>query len=155
MTVVMHDSDYLRLPPKLEPLRPAQGWNDFARHVQEARLKYRANLLIGSHYMDASLMAFYLPDRPETFLLPEKYGASQFSLWPRYNLQTNTRALFVGKVARRLPTALSSEFRNVTLVDQFWSLHNGRPMNEFQIYLCTLGEPNPSQTVSLLPKTTP
>lgn len=155
MTVVLHNTDFLRLPPKLEPLRRAQGWDDFARHVQEARVKYRANLLIGANYMDASLMAFYLPDQPETFLLPEKYGASQFSLWPGYHLETGTRALFVRKVARRFPATLSTDFRNVRQVDQFWTLHNGRPMNEFQIYLCTPGEPNPCQIDEALSKTTP
>lgn len=86
--------------------------------------------------MEASLMAFYLPGQPETFLLPEEYGASQFSLWPGYKRDCQTRAIYVCKAGRSLPTTLSSEFHSVTLLDQFWSTHKGRPMNEFRIYLC-------------------
>ncbi len=137
MTVVMHNTDYLHLPTKLEPLRRAQGWDDFARHVQTARNQYEVNLLIGSHYMDASLMAFYLPDQPETYLPPEDYGASQFSLWPGYQRDAHTRALFVRGAGTTLPPTLTADFGSITLVDQFWSLHQGRPMGEFQIYLCT------------------
>lgn len=155
MTLILHNTDYLHLPTKLEPLRRAQGWDDFARHVQEARVKYRANLLIGEHYMDASLMSFYLPDQPKTFLLPEAYGKSQFSLWPGYQKGANTRALFVCGAGSHPPRVLSSEFPNVSLVDQFWSLHQGRPMSEFQIYLATAEEPNPSPKVETLPNTSP
>ncbi len=136
MTLAVHNTDYLHFPRKLDPLRRAQGWDDFARHVQAARVKHQANLLIGSHYMEASLMAFYLPDQPETFMLPEEYGASQFSLWPGYKRDRQTRAIYVCKAGRSLPPALASEFHSVTLLDQFWSTHKGRPMSEFRIYLC-------------------
>jgi hypothetical protein len=137
MTLVMHNTDYLHLPMRLEPLRRAQGWDDFAHHVQAARDQHQANLLIGGDYADASLMAFYLPDQPETFMPPEEYGASQFSLWPGYQRKSDTRALFVRNAGKTLPPGLTTDFGSVTLVDQFWSLHHGRPMTEFQIYLCT------------------
>ena len=78
-----------------DPLRRAQGWDDFAAHVQQAREKYHADLLIGNHYSQASMMAFYLPDQPTTYLPPATYGESQFTLWPGYQLQPGTRALYV------------------------------------------------------------
>ena len=61
MTAVLHNTDFLRLPPKREPLRRARGWADFAAHVQRCRVQYDANLLIGGHYSMASMMLFYLP----------------------------------------------------------------------------------------------
>jgi 4-amino-4-deoxy-L-arabinose transferase-like glycosyltransferase len=136
MTVVMHDTEYLRLPPNKDPLRRAQGWTDFAAHVQAARVKYQTTLLIANHYSQASMMAFYLPDQPVTYLPPEEYGASQFNLWPGYHLQSDTRALFVSDSAR-IPKNLAAQFNQTQLVDDFWAQHHGRPMTRFFIYLCT------------------
>ena len=142
MTVVMHDTEYLKLPPGRDPLRRAQGWKDFAAHVQTAREKHDANLLIGDHYSQASMMAFYLPDQPTTYLLPAPYGASQFTLWPHYTTGPGTRALYVtGQTNpdKAVPQKLREEFNSVELVDDFWSQHHGRPMTHFYIYLCTRG----------------
>jgi 4-amino-4-deoxy-L-arabinose transferase-like glycosyltransferase len=136
MTVVLHDTEYLHLPPKKDPLRRAQGWTDFAAHVQQSRQKYQANLLIGDHYSQASMMTFYLPDQPITYLLPAPYGATQFTLWPGYNLQPDTRALFVTDSTNPAPKTLEEQFNKVELVDDFWSEHHGRPMTRFRIYLC-------------------
>jgi hypothetical protein len=136
MTVVLHDTEYLHLPPNKDPLRRAQGWADFASHVQQSRQKYQANLLIGNHYSQASMMAFYLPDQPITYLLPAPYGASQFTLWPGYNPQPDTRALFVTDSTNPAPKTLEEQFNRVELVDDFWSQHHGRPMTRFRIYLC-------------------
>jgi 4-amino-4-deoxy-L-arabinose transferase-like glycosyltransferase len=137
MTMVLHDTDPLHLPPNLDPLRRAQGWPDFAAHVQKARVDYGANLLLASHYSTASLMAFYLPDQPTTYLLPEPYGASQFTLWPGYEVTPDTRALYVTSRNRAPPQALQEQFSKFEQVDDFWSQHHGRPMNHYYIYLCT------------------
>jgi len=140
MTVVMHDTDYLHLPPNKEPLRRAQGWTDFAAHVQKAREDNQVNLLIANHYSQASMMSFYLPDQPVTYLLPEPYGESQFTLWPGYTVRPDTRALYVTDSTKPPPKALQEEFNQVVLVDDFWSKHrDGRPMTRFFIYLCTSG----------------
>jgi hypothetical protein len=151
MTVVMHDTEpamavlnriteNLHRPPITDPLRRAQGWKDFAAHVQTAREQHDANLLIGDHYSQASMMAFYLPDQPATYLPPAPYGASQFTLWPGYQVQTDTRALYVtGQTdpAKAVPQSLRDDFNHVELVDDFWSQYHGRPMTHFYIYLCT------------------
>ena len=105
--------------------------------MQRVRDEYRANLLLASHYSTASLMTFYLPDRPTTYLPPAPYGASQFTLWPGYEVTPDTRALFVSTSTRPPPETLQSQFAKIELVDDFWSLYHGRPMNHFYIYLCT------------------
>jgi 4-amino-4-deoxy-L-arabinose transferase-like glycosyltransferase len=138
MTVVVHDTEYLHLPPGKDPLRRAQGWTDFAAHVQQAREKNRTSLLIANHYSQASIMAFYLPDQPVTYLLPAPYGDSQFTLWPGYQLQPDTRALYVTDSGNDLlPKTLQDEFDKIELVDDFWAQHHGHPMTRFRIYLCT------------------
>lgn len=135
--LVLNQTPYLRLPAKLDPLRRAQGWADFTRHVQEARVKYGANILIGSHYSPASMMAYSLPDRPTTYLPRERYGKSQFSLWPSYELKPDSRALFVAHSVRPLPAALTNDFPKCELVEDFYSQHQGRDMNRFRLFLCT------------------
>ena len=71
MTAVLHNTQFLRLPPKLDILRRAQGWPDMAAHVQRAREQFKVDTLIGCHYGCASLLAFYLPDHPRTYLPPQ------------------------------------------------------------------------------------
>jgi 4-amino-4-deoxy-L-arabinose transferase-like glycosyltransferase len=138
MTVVLHDTEYLRLPPNRDPLRRAQGWPDFAKHVQQAREHYRANLLIANHYSQASMMSFYLPDQPATYLTPAPYGTSQFTLWPGYEVLPETRALYVtDDPTGPAPQILQDEFNQVVLVDDFWSQHHGRPMTHFRIFYCS------------------
>jgi hypothetical protein len=137
LTVLLHDTDFLHLPPAKDPLRSAKGWEDFSAHVQRAREKFQANLLIADHYAQASLMSFYLPDQPTTFLLPADYGSTQFTLWPGYQVSPGTRALYVTGSTTELPQILLDEFKKVELEDDFWSQHHGRPMTEFRIYLCT------------------
>ena len=137
MTAALHDTELLHLPPKLDPLRRAQGWTDFAAHVQRARLALQAKVLIGNHYSQASMMAFYLSDRPITYLPPEPYGTSQFTFWPGYDLGPDTRALFVTDSMEPPPKTLQEDCTAIETVDDFWSQHHGRPMTHFRIYLCT------------------
>jgi hypothetical protein len=139
MTIAMHLMPFLSLPRQLNPLRRAEGWPDFTWHVQQARLKYQADVLTGDHYSLASLMQFYLPDRPTTYLPPDTYGSTQFTLWPPYLVKSGMRALYVtdsGK-ADPLPKLLRNQFDECTLADDFWSKHRGQPIDRFRIYLLT------------------
>lgn len=135
ITAVLHNTAILHLPPARDPLRRAQGWTDFAAHVQRARVHYDAGLLIGNHYSQASMMQFYLPDQPPTYLPPDTYGRTQFTLWPGYRISTGTRALYVTNSMKPPPEALLNQFSEWTLVEDFWSADSGRPMNHFRIYL--------------------
>ncbi|HUA67527.1 MAG TPA: hypothetical protein VMA13_03170, partial [Candidatus Saccharimonadales bacterium] len=121
---------------KKDPLRRVKGWHDFAAHVEQARQKYHADLLIANTYDQASMMAFYLPDHPDTYLLPQPYGATQFTLWPGYSVRPDTRALYVTDSTGPAPEILEEQFKKVDLVDAFWSRHRGQPMFHFHIYLC-------------------
>jgi hypothetical protein len=83
------------------------------------------------------MMAFYLPDRPTTYVFTQPYGKSQFTLWPGYKTEPGTRALYVTDSPRPPPKVLETEFSKIEKVDDFWSQHRGRPMKQFRIYLCT------------------
>lgn len=134
-TVFLHTIVFLRLPLKYDPLNRAEGWSDFARHVEQARQQSHADLLIGNNRVPASMMQFYLPDHPTTYVRPEAYGKSQFTLWPNYTVTHGTTALYVTLGRPKLPAAVMQSFSNSQLIDDFWSEHRGRPTFHFRIYL--------------------
>lgn len=139
MTILLHAAVFL---PPIHPvinriMRRSQGWPDYAAHIEQARTKYNANLLIANHYSQASMAQFYLPGHP-TVYLPSGWHP-QFKLWGDYHLAPDTRALFVlsdpmdGPNNLLLP--LTQQFKSRQLVDDFWSQYKGRNMTRFQIYL--------------------
>jgi 4-amino-4-deoxy-L-arabinose transferase-like glycosyltransferase len=136
-TVGLHDSQNLRLPGKYDLLSRAEGWPDFVAHLQKARAVNRANLLLGTDYQSASLMAFYLPDQPQTYLPPAPYGSSQFTLWPPYKVTPDTRALYVTWGTTNKPDSLVQQFAKIQLVDDFTTQNQGIPRRAVSIYLCT------------------
>lgn len=137
MTLSLYILEFLPIPPKWDLMGRARGWQDFGRHVQDLREKNHPTVLIGDHYAVASLMTFYLPDRPVTYLQPEPYASSQFSLWPTYEVPPATRALLIARGPNKIKESLRRQFSNIQLIDHFWTQENGRPMNEFYAYLCT------------------
>ncbi|HXJ71928.1 MAG TPA: hypothetical protein VNM37_03705, partial [Candidatus Dormibacteraeota bacterium] len=152
MTILVHITDVLKLPAKMDPLRRAQGWEDFAAHVQAARTNHRATLLIGSHYSTTSMMQFYLPDHPITHVPKRQQGGkSQFDHWPGYQLNENSRALYITQSTNPVSAAVLNDFPECKLVDEFHSLHQGRPMNRFRIYLCTRPEVSSARPVKPSP----
>jgi 4-amino-4-deoxy-L-arabinose transferase-like glycosyltransferase len=133
-TLFLYMIIFLRLPLKYDPLRRAEGWLDFARHVETAREETHSDLLIGNDRVPASMMQFYLPDHPVTYVQSEAYGESQFTLWPGYTVRRGTRALFVAVGNAGLPEEVKDDFAHSQLIDDFWSEHRGRPTTHFRIY---------------------
>ena len=102
ISIFLHVAAFLPIPRKIDVFHKAEGWADFARHLDQDRRVNQADLLIGSYYTQASMMQFYLPDHPVTYLPPAPYGATQFTLWPGYEVGKTTRALYVAN-SPRLP----------------------------------------------------
>ena len=133
-TVFLHTVIFLRLPLKYDPFRRAEGWLDFAQHVQKARQQTHPDLLIANTSSLASMMQFYLPDHPFTYVPPDAYGKSQFTLWPGYTVGYGTRALLVTVGGTPLRQKMKDEFNHSQQVDDFWSEHRGRATTRFRIY---------------------
>jgi hypothetical protein len=137
MTLLLHAATFFCLPLKIDLMRRGEGWLDFAHHVQQARQQTQPDLLIANYYAQSSMMQFYLPDHPFTYLPPAPYGDSQFTLWPGYTVGHGTRALYVSDSRGPLPQQIRDEFSRRELVDDFWSEYRGRATTHFQIYLLT------------------
>ncbi|HZT44022.1 MAG TPA: glycosyltransferase family 39 protein [Chthonomonadaceae bacterium] len=60
----------LRLPPDADPSNTTTGWRQLAAHVQQLRQEMQRQghkvFLAGNGYQYCALLAFYLPDHPET-----------------------------------------------------------------------------------------
>ncbi|HZL43679.1 MAG TPA: glycosyltransferase family 39 protein [Verrucomicrobiae bacterium] len=134
-TLAIHAAVFFPIPLKYDVFHKAEGWVDFAEHVQQARQQNRADLLIANYYTQGSMMQFYLPDHPLTYLPPARYGNSQFTLWPGYQVARETRALYVVDTKPKLSPNVEGQFNHSQLVDDFWSKFHGRPIGHFFIFL--------------------
>jgi hypothetical protein len=122
------------------------GAADLARQVEAARQAHGASFVIGEGYQLASLLAFYLPGRPRTFIPEEDRVRNQFSFWPGYRgARTGESAIYVHKSPRPHP-ALALQFAEVRPLGEVWSAYRGRPMRRYHLYLCRgLGPPRPAR----------
>jgi 4-amino-4-deoxy-L-arabinose transferase-like glycosyltransferase len=133
--LVLHLASLLPVPAKYDVLHKAEGWADFAQQVQRVRKEHNANLLIANYYNQASMMQFYLPDHPVTYLPQAPYGETEFTLWPGYEVTSGTRALYVVDQNPVLDYRVAKQFKHSRLVHDFWAKFHGRPIERFFIYL--------------------
>ena len=73
----------IRIPADTDLSNTAYGWREMAAHVQklrdEAKREGRTVFLAGNGYQFPALMAFYLPDHPETFDLFLHYRLTMYA----------------------------------------------------------------------------
>jgi 4-amino-4-deoxy-L-arabinose transferase-like glycosyltransferase len=146
MTAVLHVAPFLSIPGLHGLMKRAQGWPDYAAHIERARAKYNAPLLIANHYSQASLAQYYLADHPRVFL-PTGWNR-QYKLWGEYQLAPGECALFITNDIKEDPDnlkrPLKSEFQTRTVVDDFWTQRQGKNLTHFRIYLMVAAGPEPS-----------
>jgi 4-amino-4-deoxy-L-arabinose transferase-like glycosyltransferase len=144
ITVALHETRWLNLPPKKDPMNRTRGWTSFAQRVEQARRTTGAEILIGDRYQTAALMAYYLPDHPPTFNVPsaDPTKKNQFSFWPGYTLDPAAPVLYVTESIDRFPHELEAQLTSRRLVDDFFTEENGRPIKRYQIWV---GQPRAAQ----------
>ena len=135
-TAALHETKWLDLPPRRDPLTRVRGWEKLAAGVEKWRQKKGVPLVIGDHYQTASILAFYLPDQPVTYTLQSGRIRNQFYFWPRYPAEAGGRALFVARSPDHIPAELLKDFSSVTLLGEVHSEANGRQIRSYWVYLC-------------------
>ncbi len=133
-TVAIHDTYWLHLPRKSDPGIRLRGWSDLGKKIQAIRNQHPEAILIGNKYQTSSLLSFYLPDRPTTFIPKRALLENQFSFWPSYPLTPKTTALLVTDSINEMPEVIPQQFRKVELVSDFWTEDRGRQLYRFQVY---------------------
>ncbi|MBX7156902.1 MAG: glycosyltransferase family 39 protein [Verrucomicrobiae bacterium] len=160
MTMVLHVTEFLPLPPKLDPLTRVRGWKQLTQKVEEAQQEHYATFVIANRYQLASVITWYrkgdrLAQRAYMAHNPEKIQ-NQFDFWPGYQDRVGQDAIFVttvkhqdkppsnhpeedyeNAIKKQTPKTLRHEFRKVTpLGDSFWIEEKGKKIERFRLFLC-------------------
>ncbi|MEY5062730.1 MAG: 4-amino-4-deoxy-L-arabinose transferase or related glycosyltransferase of family [Verrucomicrobiota bacterium] len=136
LTALLHD--FLPLRIKNNPLDRAKGWKDLAEEAQKVREQIGADFVVADEYQTASLLSFYLPDRPRVYLPDWPQVMNQYSLWPSYRekFDQGTTGLYVAEQPNPLPPIVR-DFESFRIVGTYRRTSWGSPMGPtFHFYEC-------------------
>ena len=131
-TILLHDVVGFGVPMKSDPAARLRGWSDLAQKVEAVRQP--EDLIIGNKYQTASILSFYLPDRPVTHIPRTERIQNQFSFWPSYELKEDSRAILVTDSIDEVPDAIKQQFSIIEKVADFYRQDQGRDLKRYQIY---------------------
>ena len=135
-TALLHD--FLPLHFKNNPLDRAKGWNDLAVEAEKVRQEIGADFVVADEYQTASLLSFYLPDRPRAFTPDWPRIMTQYSIWPSYRetFPSGSTGLYVAEQPNPLPP-IARDFESVKVVKTYRRSTWGEPTGPtFHFYDC-------------------
>jgi hypothetical protein len=133
-TLLMHDTQFLQLPQKMDPMGRVAGWSEIAAHLDDLRQGQHADVLIADAYKEASVFSFLLPDKPFIYTLRHSPPSNQYDFWPGYAEAHPQRALWI--TGGHSTAALQRDFNTITFVERVVVSFRGKPFREYTIYLC-------------------
>jgi 4-amino-4-deoxy-L-arabinose transferase-like glycosyltransferase len=139
MTLALHFTGPLHLPPKADPLNRTRGWVELAAGVQTWIDRVQPDILVGNKYQTSSILSFYLPGRPTTYMPHANRILNQYSFWPGYDTARVSRVLFVTddlgwKMEEGWPL-FSAEFPSQEVLTEIPIVRNGKELRRFRLYL--------------------
>ncbi|MBA3961737.1 MAG: glycosyltransferase family 39 protein [Chthoniobacterales bacterium] len=136
---------WLHLPARLDPLNRARGSQALAQALAKVQQKTGASFIIAEDYMTASLLSFYLPGQPETFVPIVFPPMDQLEVWPNYEEEHPTgNALFMSK-RNKVSESFHARFAQITSLGEIEVKDYGRVIRRYKIYLCRRGIIDPAQ----------
>ncbi len=134
-TLMMHDPEFLHLPPKMDPMGRVVGWSEIAAHLDDLRRQEGAPILIADAYKEASIFSFDMPEQPFIYTLRHSPPSNQYDFWPGYPTEAPAVALWItGETSTR---ALQHDFKEIGFVERIVVSFHGKPFREYTVYLCT------------------
>jgi 4-amino-4-deoxy-L-arabinose transferase-like glycosyltransferase len=133
-TLLMHDTQLLHLPQKMDPLGRVAGWSEIAARLDVLRHEQHADVLIADAYKEASVFSFHLPDKAFIYTLRHSPPSNQYDFWPGYADAHPQRALWI--TGERSTAALQHDFNTIIFVERVVVSFHGKPFREYTIYLC-------------------
>ncbi len=130
--ILLHDAYGLGIKFKGDPANRLRGWSDLAQKVESFREPQ--DLIIGNKYQTASILSFYLPDRPVTHIPKTERIQNQFSFWPSYELNQESRGILITDSIDEIPDALKLQFASIEKVADFYRQDRGRDLKRYQLY---------------------
>jgi len=135
-TAILHETSWLRLPGRLDPLDRARGSRDLAAKISELQKETGARFIIANKYMTAALLSFYLPDQPETFMPVSSPPFNQLVLWPTYREKhPEDDSIFITD-SNRVPASVREDFPAIEPAGEIQTTEAGRKIGRFYIFVC-------------------
>ena len=140
-TALLHETSWLHLPGRLDPLDRARGSRDLAAQVSALQADSGARFVIANKYMTAALLSFYLPGQPGTFMPVSSPPFNQLVLWPTYREKHPSEdAIYVSDANRVLPS-LQADFPDIRPGVEIHTSQDGRQVSRFYLFVCRRSEP--------------
>ena len=140
-TALLHETSWLHLPGRLDPIDRARGSRDLAAQVSALQAKSGAPVVIANKYMTAALLSFYLPGQPDTFMPVSSPPFNQLVLWPTYRQKHPLDdAVYVSDSNRLLPS-LQEDFPDIQPVGEIHTSQDGRQVNRFYLFVLRRSKP--------------
>jgi len=139
MTLTMQLGAWMPLPLiKKDPMDRVRGWASLGQQVYDLQKEHGASFIIASDYGTASLVSFYHPLRPQTYIVNAEGIKNQYSFWSGYSDGfSNESAIYVTQNPNEeIPGQLKREFRKVELLKVAYTTDRGRNIRKFAFYLC-------------------
>jgi Dolichyl-phosphate-mannose-protein mannosyltransferase len=135
-TALLHETSWLHLPARIDPLDRARGSRDLAAQVNELQTSTGARFVIANKYMTAALLSFYLPGQPDTFMPVSSPPFNQIVLWPTYRQKHPfDDAIFVTD-SNQLSDSLKADFQSIEPAGPIYTTQDGRQVNRFFLFVC-------------------
>jgi hypothetical protein len=134
-----------------------RGSKDLAYQVAQLQKEFGASFIITNKYGYASLISFYHPEQPQTYLPNAEGIQNQFSFWPDYSDGFWAESALFVTDSDEVPVQLNREFVEVRLIKETWSHYGNRQIRKFKVYLCSEfgGQPETIQIPVNSPRSKP
>lgn len=132
--LIMHDTEWLPLPPKMDPMSRVAGWQEIAAGLDQVRAEQHADVIVADAYKEAAIFSFYLPDQQFVYAIHRDPPVCQYDFWPGYPTAPPHRVLWI--TGKQTPTALQRNFNTITFVERMIVRFRGKPFREYDVYLC-------------------
>jgi 4-amino-4-deoxy-L-arabinose transferase-like glycosyltransferase len=135
-TALLHETSWLHLPGRLDPLDRARGSRHLASQIESLRTTTGAQVVIANKYMIAALMSFYLPGQPDTFMPVSSPPFNQLILWPTYRDKHPAEdAIYISDVDR-VPASVSADFPVIEPAREIQTVQDCRQIARFYVFVC-------------------
>jgi 4-amino-4-deoxy-L-arabinose transferase-like glycosyltransferase len=135
-TVGLQETRWLNLPPGKDPLDRARGARDLAAQVSAIETETGIKVVIANAYMTASLLLFYLPGQPDTYMPLSSAPYNQLILWPTYREEhPHEDAIFISET-NRVPTSLKDDFPIIAPARLLTITQDGRTIRKLYAFVC-------------------
>ncbi|HEY0790397.1 MAG TPA: glycosyltransferase family 39 protein [Chthoniobacterales bacterium] len=135
-TIALHETSWLHLPHRLDPLDRARGWKGLAAQMDDLQHQADARFLIANKYMTAALLSFYLPGHPTVYMPVSTAPFNQLVMWPTYRDEHPSGDALLVSDADRVSPSIHEDFPTVEPMGTVETAAGDRKVNRFYIFAC-------------------